>query len=328
MKVLGCVAVLAGLPGSGKTSLCQKICSEVKVIDNHPTRVIHICYDHIITFSKAGADENTSENLHIEEWKTQRKKIEKLAHNILNKIAGYVFDDDIECELAHYLINYEANEKSIVVLLLDDNMYYNSMRYEWYQFARNYELGFCQIYLNSPLEICLARNNKRLGKARVDKEILCKMWHRFEEPRPSKNKWENFSKCVTVEDTEQGDKLIMEIQDLFGTCIKYPVLPTPDNEEEKKISRTICSNSIIHQSDKILRKLIGEVIQNSRKSTPTEKGTSVSKLLEGEAIVSKSYCVINFSAVWLYFLLKCLIKPNFFTPIPADEWSFSSLMSL
>lgn len=73
----------------------------------------------------------------LQEWKTQRKKIEKLAHNILTKVGGHAFDDDTEQELAHYLIDYEANEESVIVLLLDDNMYYSSMRYEWCQFARN-----------------------------------------------------------------------------------------------------------------------------------------------------------------------------------------------
>lgn len=67
MKVTGCVAVLVGLPGSGKTTLCQKICSEVRSTDDRPTRVIHICFDQIISFSKVedGADDKTFRNFHI-----------------------------------------------------------------------------------------------------------------------------------------------------------------------------------------------------------------------------------------------------------------------
>ncbi|KAI5086071.1 L-seryl-tRNA(Sec) kinase-like [Silurus meridionalis] len=71
-----------------------------------------------------------------------------------------------------------------LVLLLDDNFYYQSMRYRVYQLARRHDfvplsyspvlfvlcpggsVGFCEVYLHCPLEVCLHRN--RTGDAPGD----------------------------------------------------------------------------------------------------------------------------------------------------------------
>ncbi|XP_010624889.1 L-seryl-tRNA(Sec) kinase, partial [Fukomys damarensis] len=78
-----------------------------------------------------------------------------------------------------------------LVLVLDDNFYYQSMRYEVYQLARKYSLGFCQIFLDSPLETCLQRNGQR--PQAVPTEIICLMERKIERPNPEKNAWEHNS---------------------------------------------------------------------------------------------------------------------------------------
>ena len=51
------------------------------------------------------------------------------------------------------------------------------------------------IYMNTPLSICLSRNSKRIGRARVPEVSIKEMWLRLEAP----TKKEGFNKIFIVE---------------------------------------------------------------------------------------------------------------------------------
>lgn len=55
-------------------------------------------------------------------------------------------------------------------------------------------LGFCQLFLDCPLETCLQRNGQRPGALPADTIRL--MGGKMEEPNPEKNAWEHNSLTV------------------------------------------------------------------------------------------------------------------------------------
>ncbi|RVE59737.1 hypothetical protein OJAV_G00191550 [Oryzias javanicus] len=89
------------------------------------------------------------------EWKFHRRAVLQCIEQFLENPGGKMEQQSSS------LINNAAWEKCIKSLLtseslpsygasflflLDDNFYYPSMRYEVFQLARKYSLGFCQIY--------------------------------------------------------------------------------------------------------------------------------------------------------------------------------------
>ncbi|KAM8780309.1 LOW QUALITY PROTEIN: L-seryl-tRNA(Sec) kinase-like [Rhynchonycteris naso] len=80
-------------------------------------------------------------------------------------------------------------------LILDDNFYYQSMRYEVYlKLARKHSTGFYQLFLDCPLETCLQRNGRRRRPLRA--ETIRLMGRKIEEPNPERNAWEHSSLTI------------------------------------------------------------------------------------------------------------------------------------
>jgi len=99
------VVVLCGLPGSGKTSLAMEITSSLK---NFNFDTNHICFDQIE--QSLG---NTEINWDVNIWRTTREKVYEQVKELLVE-----------------------NGQKARVIILDDNMYYRSMRYTYYKLAK------------------------------------------------------------------------------------------------------------------------------------------------------------------------------------------------
>ncbi|XP_042611261.1 serine-rich adhesin for platelets isoform X2 [Cyprinus carpio] len=86
-----------------------------------------------------------------------------------------------------------------LMVLLDDNFYYQSMRYQIQQLARKYGVGFCQVFLQCPLHVCLQRN--RCRSQPVPDDVLLQMCERMEPPNEIRNPWEQQS--LTLDSTDR-----------------------------------------------------------------------------------------------------------------------------
>ncbi len=80
-----------------------------------------------------------------------------------------------------------------VVIFVDDNFYYGSMRYEYFQLAKKFETGYCQLHIEATIEECLIRNRSRDEADRVPDEVIEQMAKKFEPAKPFENSWEKFS---------------------------------------------------------------------------------------------------------------------------------------
>ena len=93
-----------------------------------------------------------------------------------------------------------------LVVLIDDNCYYSSMRYEYHQMARKFKTGFCQLTLQIEVNEALQRNEKR--EDRVPCDVIKNMAAKFEAPNPLTNSWERFSFALEC-DQVRGYSLII-----------------------------------------------------------------------------------------------------------------------
>ncbi|NXQ83199.1 PSTK kinase, partial [Nyctibius grandis] len=145
-------------------------------------------------------------------------------------------------------------------LILDDNFYYQSMRYEVYQLARKYSLSFCQLFLECPLECCLQRN--RLRSHPLPDETIYLMARKIEMPDLKKNAWERNSLILksfdgTSEDNEQ-------IISLLATALENPVKQNEENTEQKEADRATCAASTVHQADQMCRRIISQTMKDAK----------------------------------------------------------------
>ncbi|XP_051523921.1 L-seryl-tRNA(Sec) kinase-like [Myxocyprinus asiaticus] len=147
-----------------------------------------------------------------------------------------------------------------LVILLDDNFYYQSMRYEIYQLARKNSLGFCQVFLRCELHMCLQRNQQR--SQRVPDEVLQQMSVRMEPPDPTRNSWEQQS--LTVDNTENiTDADVLKMMDMLVFALENPLRPIQDNSQQKEADRQVCASSVLHQADQMCRRIISQTMTSA-----------------------------------------------------------------
>ncbi|KAF5894067.1 L-seryl-tRNA(Sec) kinase, partial [Clarias magur] len=148
-----------------------------------------------------------------------------------------------------------------LALLLDDNFYYHSMRYQVFQLARRRSAGFCQLYLRCPLEVCLHRNRVR-GQP-VSDDVITEMANRMEPPNSEKNPWEKNS--VTVDTTHTVTHThIQELLQVISSAVENPLSPVQDDSEQREADRQRCACSVLHQVDQVCRRLVSQAMLTAR----------------------------------------------------------------
>jgi tRNA uridine 5-carbamoylmethylation protein Kti12 len=87
------------------------------------------------------------------------------------------------------------------LIVVDDNMYYRSMRQECYRLARQLGTAYVQVHLQVPLELALQRNRDRQPDMQVPESALRRMAASFEEPGAAAGRlWEKHTLTVGQEE--------------------------------------------------------------------------------------------------------------------------------
>lgn len=270
-----CLCVLCGLPAAGKSTLARKVLS---IAAEHGWRAGVVTYDDLIpkhAFQTRVVEDGVKlQEMHTE-WKLHRQAV-------LLCIEQFLENSQVVTELASSCqINIAAWERCIralqqpealdlsqadqapLLFLLDDNFYYPSMRYEVYQLARKYSLGFCQVYLHCDLESCISRNQSRSEP--IPTEVIPEMVKRLESPNPQKNSWETNS--ISLNTTENLSKTdIQRVMEVISSALSNPLNPLEDNTEQKEADRLKCATSVVHQADQACRRLISEAMKTAREN--------------------------------------------------------------
>uniref|UniRef100_A0A3Q3B3T0 Phosphoseryl-tRNA kinase n=1 Tax=Kryptolebias marmoratus TaxID=37003 RepID=A0A3Q3B3T0_KRYMA len=274
-----CLCVLCGLPAAGKSTLARRI---VGTAGELGWRAAVVPYDDLIP-EQAFQTEVLEDGIKLQEmhtnWKSHRQAV-------LHSIGQFLERLDVVAQVqSSSLINSAAWERCTQALLqpedsksdgtpllflLDDNFFYPSMRYEVYQLARKYSLGFCQVYLQCDLESCISRNHSRSKP--VPTAVIQEMEKRLESPNPQKNFWEIQSISLNTTDSVQ------KVMELISSALKHPLSPVEDNTEQKDTDRLRCATSVVHQADQACRRLISEAMRAARGQWSASQTLFISQL--------------------------------------------------
>ncbi|NXE64273.1 PSTK kinase, partial [Calcarius ornatus] len=243
------LCLLCGLPAAGKSTLGRALS---RLLPQRPGWACALlAYDELIPPEVF----RTSPSPSLSGWKQSRRELLQCLEGLLRALlAGAPLPGPaqpgwprfLRCCRRQGLLPGPGAASRPLVLLLDDNFYYQSMRYEVYQLARKYSLGFCQLFLECPVECCLQRN--RLRSDPVPEQTIQLMARKMEMPDPRKNTWEQHSLILSSSDGISEDDVCLFSSLLVG----------------QEAARAICAASAVHQADQACRRAISEAMQDAR----------------------------------------------------------------
>ncbi|XP_006867482.1 PREDICTED: L-seryl-tRNA(Sec) kinase [Chrysochloris asiatica] len=255
------LCVLCGLPAAGKTTFARALGHRLRQERGWAVGVV--VYDDVMP--DAFLDEPS-------QWKLLRQELMKYLDCFLMAVINgcpmsappnrteAMWEDFITCLKDQDLLSSSAREAQpcylltkiavsrSLLLVLDDNFYYQN------------SLGFCQLFLDCPLETCLQRNGQR--PRALPAETIHLMGRKIEKPNPEKNAWEHNS--LTIQSPACSSELSLEVTDLLLTALESPVKNVEDNREAKETDRLICSTNVLHQVDQMLRRIISQTMKEAK----------------------------------------------------------------
>ncbi|XP_078142872.1 L-seryl-tRNA(Sec) kinase-like isoform X2 [Centroberyx gerrardi] len=299
-----CLCVLCGLPAAGKSTLARTVS---KLAAQQGWRSTVVPYDDLIpdhAFQLKVVEDDGRLQQTQTEWRLHRQAVLQCIEQFLRK-PQVLAEPPTSCHInaaawgrcVRALLEPKSLDRSPLLILLDDNFYYPSMRYDVYQLARKCSLGFCQVYLHCAVESCISRNQSRSQP--LPTEVILEMAKRLESPNPQKNSWEESSVALNSTDNlPKGD--IQRLMELISSALSNPLSPVDDNVEQKacqccfpqtcsnmlveykyaalevvhlsvllscalqEADRLKCAASVVHQADQACRRLVSEAMKNAR----------------------------------------------------------------
>lgn len=335
-KLIASVCCMAGLPGSGKSSLARRIidlheqerrnwpsCTDSKHDHDAPgiSRFdqIHIVdYDSItqqeLTLCNCGIEGAKNDNLDtqntsfdsndLEAWRNSRVRALEILKDALTK---------------HFTGDGDA---SSLLILMDDNFHLRSMRRDVYRSCQEMlampplksinerfpiQIGFSTVYFSTPVEVCLQRNNSRSGKERIPVDVINRMASAMETPDESKP-YASFERFHVSIDNLDNEIILSEIDQCIHKSIQSPILPKKEisQEEIAKLEQQRIQQQEetlkcqMQRIDQLLRKLVGAVgrVEKKRSREANEIRKSIMERIrkQDDVVEMSDECVVQLFA--------------------------------
>jgi L-seryl-tRNA(Sec) kinase len=220
MKHKVCVNTLIGIPAAGKTSFALKLKELFEI--SQLVSVVHICYDDFITIDNNFQTYSASAS-------SSFSKERKLLLRFVKKLIYYYTISDKGASLKNLLKfskNYfqgklckllSKNMKRVILLIIDDNSYHRSMRYEFVKVCRRLQVGYCQTFFNCELNVALERNKKRTSP--LPEPVIHKMHQLLKKPNPEISWEKNTLELPSIFDAKN---YINKLNELIFMKIQQP----------------------------------------------------------------------------------------------------------
>ena len=230
-----CIVVLLGLPASGKSLLAERLCG---FLSDNDCVVYCASFDTIVSLEKQAKIALSSSSEMIKHYRREMKG-----------------------NVESFLATPNPLFKTCVVLI-DDNNYYKSMRYEYHQLAAKFYTGYLQLYLKCEISEALLQNRSRPQSSRVPDIVITQMNTKFEVPCET---WEN---SLTIGHIDLNNpEILNNIWSHIQKALDSPV-STIKTREEKKLaseqSKLRNDHNVLHNIDKALRKRLSQCVRERK----------------------------------------------------------------
>ncbi|XP_064482752.1 L-seryl-tRNA(Sec) kinase-like [Ornithodoros turicata] len=236
------VAAFFGIPASGKTTLVDQVVQDMlkdsdEGYDHPPWFPCVIRYDSVMSL-KEQEQMSTCSGL----MKRVRQQFLSAAEALIAWVLGKsTTEKNPLWQSLRSGITRQAEPGERPVFLVDDNLYYRSMRHEWFTIAQKMSLCFCQVFVACPVEEAVKRNAMR--PCSVPETVVRRMEERLEPP--GNRYWEQA--CITAHSLPLGSRHSYLLRAILD-CPEAPCIPsTADLSADP---------SLLHMWDLALRRAV------------------------------------------------------------------------
>lgn len=220
------LVLFCGIPAAGKTTLSKAILQYWQQF----TKVYLVCFDQI---------------------EEQRKGHQAWDANIWHQTRVEAMQQTAA------LLTQNPNDPIIVIV--DDNMYYRSMRRSYFKLARQCKVGFLTIFIECPLQLALTRNATR-GTDQVKESVIQEMVTNFQPPSEA-HQWEASHLKINAENPHIDWNLFLQF---------WAIVPQIQSHEYQDQCRLTNLNSLVHQVDLAARKTVSTFIVAIKEQLPNQ----------------------------------------------------------
>lgn len=250
---------LIGVPGAGKSTLVKNLLHTTNI--SLEFSLIHICYDDNWrynsdrSFTKSLKEQRECLLNSLEKLIVDLQSSQKPLNVLLNRDT-ILKDYSIHCSIR---IDEDIDNKNIVIIC-DDNHYYRSMRDQLLKLSKKYQLNYEQIFVECDLEVAIQRNLQRgicSPELQVTEEMIRNMYRKLEKP-----KCDTFTINNNTNNNQSPEAINEEFLNFLKRIIERKPLEIVEQTDYKECQQS--EQSMVHQIDLQIRKLIRELIQRNR----------------------------------------------------------------
>jgi len=295
--IITCI-LFCGLPGSGKSHAAEFVAEALARSEEQNERhhVEHIEYDRLEEerLQRGDASDNTGSG-HEEQqddddddhqpWESRRR-----AWNEARVAASQRLQDRVDEILK------SSNGEGSHTFILDDNYHLRGMRKEVHRFmltkhcetmssSNDLSIRFGIVWMDTPFETCVQRNDARHGPRRVPPHVMRKMRQSFEPPSAY---WEG--RYLRVQDSTRCDDGILQYVKSCPPIVAVKAGTVSEDELRAEREKTMANKK--HQVDQLLRKYVGRIARCD-KSYAKQANMAKNKLcqkLKGDGGDLDRYC--------------------------------------